>query len=96
VFVFGLIHGLGFAGFFGELGLPEGLFFSSLIGFNLGVEAGQIAVIGITAMVAGLANWLMRTLAMSNAYRYFITRSASALIGLIGLYWGCERLLGVG
>ena len=96
VFMFGLIHGLGFAGFFGELGLPEGLFFSSLIGFNLGVEAGQGAVIGITAMVAGLANWLLRTLAMSNAYRYFITRSASALIGLIGLYWGCERLLGVG
>ena len=96
VFMFGLIHGLGFAGFFGELGLPEGLFFSSLIGFNLGVEAGQIAVIGITAMVAGLANWLLRTLAMSNAYRYFITRPASALIGLIGLYWGCERLLGVG
>ena len=96
VFVFGLIHGLGFAGFFGELGLPEGLFFSSLIGFNLGVEAGQIGVIGITAMVAGLANWLLRTLAMSNAYQYCITRPASALIGLIGLYWGCERLLGVG
>ena len=32
VFAFGLIHGLGFAGFFGELGLPEGLFLSSLIG----------------------------------------------------------------
>ena len=96
VFAFGLIHGLGFAGFFGELGLPEGLFFSSLIGFNLGVEAGQGAVIGITAMVAGLANWLLRTLAMPNAYQYFITRPTSALIGLIGLYWGCERLLGVG
>lgn len=96
VFAFGLIHGLGFAGFFGELGLPEGLFLSSLIGFNLGVEAGQIAVIAITAIAAGLANWLLRALAMRDKYRHFIVRPASALIGLIGLYWGWERLLGVG
>jgi hypothetical protein len=96
VFAFGLIHGLGFAGFFGELGLPEGLFLSSLIGFNLGVEAGQIAVIAITAIAAGLANWLLRALAMRDKYPHFIVRPVSALIGLIGLYWGWERLLGVG
>jgi hypothetical protein len=96
VFAFGLIHGLGFAGFFGELGLPEGLFLSSLIGFNLGVEAGQIAVIAITAIAAGLASWLLRALAMRDKYPHFVVRPASALIGLIGLYWGWERLLGVG
>ena len=78
------------------MGLPEGLFLSSLIGFNLGVEAGQIAVIAITAVAAGLANWLLRALTMRDKYPHFIVRPASALIGVIGLYWGCERLLGVG
>ncbi len=96
VFVFGLIHGLGFAGFFGELGLTEGLFFSSLIGFNLGVEMGQIAVIGMAAIIFGLAKMLLQTLKMADKYQQFIVRPASALIGLIGLYWGFERLLGVG
>ncbi|MEL7187774.1 MAG: HupE/UreJ family protein, partial [Pseudomonadota bacterium] len=47
VFGFGLIHGMGFAGFFGELGLPAGQFWSALIGFNVGVEFGQLAVIAI-------------------------------------------------
>ena len=96
VFVLGLIHGLGFAGFFGELGLPQGLFFSSLIGFNLGVELGQFAVICVLAISAALLIRLLRTLAMPDKYQQYVVRPASALIGLIGLYWGFERLLSVG
>ena len=47
VFVFGLLHGMGFAGFFGELGLPPGQFWSGLIGFNIGVEFGQLSVVAL-------------------------------------------------
>ena len=45
IFGFGLLHGLGFASVLGEFGLPEGTFVAALIGFNVGVEVGQLAVI---------------------------------------------------
>ena len=45
IFGFGLLHGLGFASVLGEFGLPEGAFVPALIGFNIGVEIGQLAVV---------------------------------------------------
>src|SRR5215213_2025483 len=53
VFLFGLIHGLGFASALNEIGLPRNNFFSSLISFNLGVEIGQIAVILFVFLMSG-------------------------------------------
>lgn len=47
IFLFGLLHGLGFASVLGEFGLPEGTFVAALIGFNVGVEVGQLAVIAV-------------------------------------------------
>ena len=47
IFGFGLLHGLGFASVLAEFGLPEGTFVPALIGFNIGVEVGQLAVIGV-------------------------------------------------
>ena len=47
IFGFGLLHGLGFASVLGEFGLPEAAFFPALIGFNIGVEVGQLAVIAV-------------------------------------------------
>jgi hypothetical protein len=47
VFIFGLLHGLGFASVLGEFGLPAGAFIPALIGFNIGVEIGQLAVIAV-------------------------------------------------
>jgi len=47
IFVFGLLHGLGFASVLGEFGLPEETFIAALIGFNVGVEVGQLFVIAI-------------------------------------------------
>lgn len=91
VFGFGLIHGLGFAGFFGELGLPPGQFWSALIGFNLGVEIGQIAVI----LAAGLAGMMLRRIfddpGGTRRYRRFVAMPGSALIGITGLWWAVER-----
>ena len=45
VFLFGLIHGMGFASSLNEIGLPPGKFYTSILSFNIGVELGQMAVI---------------------------------------------------
>ena len=51
IFVFGLLHGLGFASVLGEYGLPESAFIPALLGFNLGVEIGQLAVIAVAFLI---------------------------------------------
>ncbi len=94
VFGFGLIHGLGFAGFFGELGLPPGQFWSALIGFNVGVEIGQLSVIVLAALIGFWIRRMLQDPAGVARYRSYIVRPGSALIGLTGLWWGITRLLG--
>ena len=96
VFGFGLIHGLGFAGFFGQLGLPPGQFWSALIGFNVGVEIGQLSVIAVAALLGYVARRALRDPAGMAGYRDWIVRPGSALIGLTGLWWGFARLSGLG
>lgn len=96
VFGFGLIHGLGFAGFFGQLGLPPGQFWSALIGFNVGVEIGQLSVIAAAAVLGYVLRRVLRDPAGMAGYRNWIVRPASALIGLTGLWWGIARLSGLG
>tara|TARA_B100000678_G_scaffold269850_1_gene257350 strand:+ start:5529 stop:6308 length:780 start_codon:yes stop_codon:yes gene_type:complete len=87
IFGFGLLHGLGFAGFFLEQDLPNGLFWSSLIGFNIGVELGQLSVV----LLAWLAlNWFFK----ARWYRAVIVIPASLLIAGIGLWWAVERVAG--
>lgn len=85
VFVFGLIHGMGFASALTELGLPKNQFFTSLITFNVGVELGQITVI--------LATWFLigKWFAHKVWYRKRIVIPISAVIAIIGLYWTIER-----
>ncbi len=89
VFAFGLIHGMGFAGFFGSLGLPDGQFWSALIGFNVGVELGQLVIILAAALIMlALRQWITE-----KQYRRFIVWPACSLIGLTGTIWTVERLL---
>jgi hypothetical protein len=93
VFLFGLLHGLGFAGFFGELGLPPGQFWSALIGFNVGVEIGQLSVVAAAFL---LSLWLRngtRIIEKPAAYRRFVVLPASSLIGIVGLWWTVSRLV---
>ncbi len=52
IFGFGLLHGLGFASVLGEFGLPQGQFVSALIGFNIGVELGQLTVIAVAFLLS--------------------------------------------
>lgn len=86
VFVFGLLHGLGFASVLGEFGLPEGGFVPALIGFNVGVELGQLFVIGVAFLLVGL--WFGR----KPWYRARIAVPASAAIAAVGAWWVVERL----
>ncbi|MGB5721910.1 MAG: HupE/UreJ family protein [Woeseiaceae bacterium] len=93
VFGFGLIHGLGFAGFFGELGLPPGQFWSALIGFNVGVEIGQLSVIAIAAVLGLALRRFLHDTAGTGRYRQIVARPASLLISIVGLWWFVSRVL---
>jgi hypothetical protein len=84
VFTFGLLHGMGFAGVLTELGLPRGQFATALVGFNIGVEAGQLLVIGAAWAAVG---WY-RTL---PTYRRYVVQPASLAIACVGVYWTIER-----
>jgi len=93
VFIFGLVHGMGFAGFFGELGLPPGQFWSALIGFNLGVEIGQLGIIAAGAIVALLLRRALGDIDGTRRYRRFVVLPGSLFIGLFGLWWAAQALL---
>lgn len=86
VFAFGLLHGMGFAGALRELGLPRSEFVTALLTFNVGVEAGQLTVIGTAFMLVG---WHCSHRAW---YRSRIIVPASAAIACTALYWTIERL----
>ena len=85
-FGFGLVHGVGFASVLADLGLPQGALVLALVGFNLGVEAGQLAIV---AMFLPLAYALRRTW----LYRRLIFAGGSALIALLAAVWLLERAL---
>lgn len=85
IFGFGLLHGLGFASVLGEFGLPEGQFIPALIGFNVGVEFGQLTVIAIAFVLVG---WFMKR----DWYRRAIAIPASCVIAAVGAYWCIERV----
>jgi len=87
VFVFGLLHGMGFAGVLADIGLPEGDFLTALISFNVGVELGQLAVILVALLLLGW--WRKR-----DGYRAYIVMPLSLSIALTGLYWAWERVIG--
>lgn len=85
VFIFGLIHGMGFAGVLSELGLPSDKFVTALLTFNVGVEFGQLAVIIGAWLLVGV--WFHK----KEWYRKRIVIPISAIIALIALYWTIER-----
>lgn len=85
VFLFGLVHGMGFAGVLTELGLPSSDYLLSLLSFNLGVEFGQLSVILGAYFLAGY--WFSE----KPWYRSRIVNPASACIALIALFWTIER-----
>jgi hypothetical protein len=82
-FVFGLIHGFGFAGVLADLGLPQGALVLSLAGFNVGVELGQLAIVALFLPLAFLAR-------RTGFYRHLMG-TGSVAIALIAGVWLFER-----
>ena len=87
IVIFGLLHGLGFASVLSEFGLPQEAFLMALFSFNVGVELGQLTVLGVAAAL--LMAWSKKP-----TYRMFVQIPLSAIIGLIGAYWFVERVFG--
>jgi uncharacterized membrane protein YqaE (UPF0057 family) len=83
-FAFGLVHGFGFASVLADLGLPQGALALALLGFNLGVEAGQLAIV---AVFLPLAYALRR----GAFYRRAVLTGGSVLIALLAALWFVER-----
>jgi hydrogenase/urease accessory protein HupE len=86
VFGFGLLHGLGFAGMLSDFGMPTDAFATALVSFNVGVELGQLTVLGCAALALGLL------LSWRNWYRDLVATPASLTIGLLALYWFWDRI----
>jgi len=86
VFMFGLVHGLGFAGALGQLGLPSNAYLLSLIMFNVGVELGQLTIILLAWFL--LARWFGN----KPYYRKAIVIPLSATIALVAACWTVQRL----
>jgi hypothetical protein len=86
VFFFGLVHGLGFSAALTDLHLPRGSFLPALIGFNAGVEMGQLAVLLLAFVAVGAFRG-------KSWYRPAVAVPASLLIAATGLFWTIQRIV---
>jgi hypothetical protein len=84
-FVFGLVHGFGFASVLLDLGLPASALVAALGGFNIGVELGQLAIVGVFFPLA----WALRH---TQFYRRVVVAGGSAAIVVLGLFWTLQRV----
>jgi hypothetical protein len=85
--VFGLIHGLGFAAALGDLGLGGTNLVRNLLLFNLGVEAGQLAIVAVFVPTT----WLLRN---QRWYRTIALPGMAVIVALLALWWLVERVAG--
>jgi hydrogenase/urease accessory protein HupE len=86
-FLFGLVHGLGFAGALSSIGLPQNNLFVALLTFNVGVEIGQLLVVGLCYGVYR---------ALASKPQFVLARTpALYVIGGIAAYWSIGRVVGI-
>lgn len=86
VFLFGLVHGMGFAGALGQIGLPKKDYLLSLVMFNAGVELGQVTIILLAYFL--LAKWF----GDKPYYRKAIVIPISILIAVTAGFWTVQRI----
>ena len=84
--LFGLVHGFGFSGSLSEVGLPEGRIFQALLGFNLGVEAGQILIVCSLVALAFLGRGIR------SDYKESAKILLASLLLSLGSFWFVERI----
>jgi hypothetical protein len=85
IFIFGLFHGLGFAGLLQEIQVPEDKFVASLLAFNIGIEAGQLMIIGLALPVIYLLRdkpWYDRSI-----------KVIAVAISAVAIFWMLQRIL---
>lgn len=84
VFLFGLFHGLGFAGLLKDIQVPDERFISSLLAFNVGIELGQFAIVAA----------VLPFIYLFQAKRWYpnAIKVIAVVIALIGLFWGLQRI----
>lgn len=89
-FVFGLLHGFGFAGALSEIGFPQQNIPLALLTFNIGVEVGQLLFIAVCIFV--LAIW--RKINLNLNFPKWTWKIAPYVIGIMAAYWLVERVMG--
>ncbi len=84
-FVFGLLHGFGFASVLADLGLPQGALVLALVGFNVGVEIGQLAIVAV---------FLPLAFAMRNTrfYQFGVLKIGSLIVAALATWWLVQRM----
>lgn len=92
-FLFGLIHGFGFAGALHEVGLPTNAIVPALAAFNIGVEIGQVAIVAIVLPVLGLFDRLITTDRAKPIRATGLVYAVSAVISLLSGYWLFMRMV---
>jgi hydrogenase/urease accessory protein HupE len=91
-FLFGLIHGFGFAGALQEMGLPPNAAVPALAAFNIGVEIGQVAIVSIVLPLLGLVDRLFSADRTRPVRATKLVYALSAMISLLGSYWLLTRV----
>ncbi|MDE1191388.1 MAG: HupE/UreJ family protein [Arachidicoccus sp.] len=86
VFVFGLIHGMGFASALQGLGLPKNSYLLGIVMFNIGVELGQVTIILVAYFI--LIKWLSKKV----DYKKVIVIPISTVIALVAIFWTIQRI----
>jgi hypothetical protein len=86
VFLFGMVHGMGFAGALSQLGMPQYAFATSLVAFNVGVELGQLSIIMVMYF------FVSKPFGDKTWYRKRIVIPVSAIIAIVATYWTIERI----
>jgi hypothetical protein len=84
-FVFGLIHGFGFASVLAEFGVGRAALLAPLVGFNLGVEAGQLAIVAVFLPLAYAAR-------ARPFYLRLVLQGGSVSVALVAMVWLAERV----
>lgn len=84
-FIFGLLHGFGFAGALTEAGLPRSSLPVALVSFNIGIELGQLGVVALAAAV--LSGWR----GLQFPPRRWVALAPGYAVGSLGAFWTIER-----
>ncbi|MBR0851375.1 HupE/UreJ family protein [Bradyrhizobium diazoefficiens] len=92
-FLFGLIHGFGFAGALREIGLPPNAIVPALAAFNIGVEIGQVAIVAVVLPVLSLLDRLTTVDRAEPVRAARLVYAVSAMISVLGGYWLLSRVL---